>query len=370
VHERAWCEVDLDAVRHNLARLRAAAGVPLIPMVKADAYGLGADAIVRLCAQFTDHEAPWALGVATVDEGTDVRTSGWTGRILCCSPVLPSEHARMYEERITPALHTEADILSWRRLGEQPWHLSIDTGMNRAGVAWNEAHTLADVVSFHPPEGVFTHLHSAGENESSRVRQEQRFTDALHTLALPASTLRHAANSPALAADAERGARPNWDLARPGIALYGSPSSSALQLLPVLHVFARVVDVRHVATGETVSYDATWTAPRESRIATVAIGHGDGYRRALSNRGIMQLHGQAVPVVGVVTMDMTMLDVTSVPCEVGDVVTVLGAPHERRPADAAEPLTIDALAELAQLSPYELLVGWRLRLPRVYRSAT
>jgi alanine racemase len=265
----------------------------------------------------------------------------------------------MREERITPALHTEADILSWRRLGELPWHLSIDTGMNRAGVAWNLAHELADVVAFHPPEGVFTHFHSAGDNELSRAAQEHRFADALRTLALPANTLRHVANSPALVADASRSVCPTWDLARPGISLYGAPSVSELKLLPVLHVYARVVDVRHVEAGDTVSYDATWTAARASRIATVAIGHGDGYRRAFSNRGRMRLRGQSVPVVGVVTMDMTMLDVTSVPCEVGDVVTVIG-----------ESLSLDEVAALGQLSPYELLVGWRLRLPRVYRSAT
>ncbi len=359
MHARAWCEIDLDAVRHNLAQLRSAAGVPLIPMVKADAYGLGADAIVRLLSQLAGNEAPWALGVATVDEGAHARTAGWTGRILCCTPVLATELPRMRDERITPSLHTEGDILSWRRLGEMPWHLSIDTGMHRAGVEWIDAPALADVVSFHPPEGVFTHFHSAGENELSRAVQEQRFAEALRALKLPATTLRHAANSPALAADAQRGAGPTWDLARPGIAMYGSPSASALQLWPVLQVYARVVDVRHVNAGETVSYDATWTAPRASRIATVAIGHGDGYRRAFSNCGIMRLHEQRVPVIGVVTMDMTMLDVTSVPCEVGDVVTVIG-----------ESLTLDTVAALAQLSPYELLVGWRLRLPRVYRSAT
>jgi alanine racemase len=153
-----------------------------------------------------------------------------------------------------------------------------------------------------------------------------------------------------------------WELTRPGIALYGSPSAGPLGLHPVLHVHARVVDVHDLTPGDTVSYEATWTATRATRLATIALGHGDGYRRALSNRGIALLHGRRVPVAGVVTMDMTMLDVTDVPCAVGDVVTLVG-----RDALGSDPLTLDEVAALGDLSPYELLVGWRLRLPRVYR---
>ena len=368
MHARAWCEIDLDGLRTNVRRLRDVAGVPLVPMVKADAYGLGAEALARVFSALPEPSAPWALGIATVAEGEALRVYGWTGRVLCCSPVLAVEHAAMRASRITPSLHRTADIAAWCDASRAPWHLAIDTGMSRAGIPWREVASLVTVVAAHAPEGVFTHFHSALAHDGSRAEQEARFRAALHVLALPSSTLRHADNSHALAARAastseEGGA---WDLARPGIALYGSPADSALRLSPVLHVYARVVDVREIAIGDTVGYDATWTATRPSRIATVGIGYGDGYRRSLSNAGEMLLHGRRVPVAGLISMDMTMLDVTDVSCAVGDVVTVLG----QSPEAAAETLTIDEVASRGGLSPYELLVGWRLRLPRVYRERT
>jgi len=361
---RAWCTVDLDALRTNAALLRARAGVPLVPMVKADAYGLGVEPVARaLGAPFHGAapaaDAPWALGVATVEEGESLRTLGASGRVLCTSPVLPEELPRMAAAQLTPSLHREADVVAWRHLTDAPWHLAIDTGMQRAGVAWRRVASVQAVVAQHPPEGVFTHFHSADRPDGSRERQEAHFRRALELLALSSTTLRHTDNSWAHLA---RSPSP-WELARPGIALYGSPGDHALGLRPVVHVHARVVDLHDLEPGDTVSYDATYTADRARRIATVAIGYGDGYRRALSNRAHMLLRGHAPPVVGAVTMDLTMLDVTDTPCEVGDVVTVLGADP-----DSPAELTLDQVAAMGGLSPYELLVGWRLRLPRVYRS--
>jgi alanine racemase len=368
MHARAWCEIDGEGWLANVRRLREVAGVPLVLMVKADAYGLGVEALLRGVAELTEPDTPWALGVATVAEGEALRSVGWTGRVLCCSPVLAQEHAAMRTARITPSLHRAADIVAWCDAGDAPWHLAVDTGMSRAGIDWREVGALRAVVAAHAPEGVFTHFHSALAQDGSRVAQEARFRDALQLLALPPDTLRHAENSHALTARAERApVAAAWDLARPGLALYGSPSASALGLRAVLHVYARVIDVREVAAGDTVGYDATWTANRPSRIATVGIGYGDGYRRALSNAGEMLLHGHRVPVAGLISMDMTMLDVTDVPCEVGDVVTVLGRPAGD---DNAPTLSLDEVASRGGLSPYELLVGWRLRLPRVYRQRT
>ncbi len=437
VHPRAWCVIDLDAVRHNARVLAARAGVPIVAMVKADAYGLGAEPVARaLGAPFADdrvhafHDRAatsataasattaanpaipatpqtdasaaslWALGVATVSEAVALRDAGCDARILCCSPLLREELPAALEARVIPSLHRAEDILAWTARGNAPWHLAIDTGMNRAGVRYTDTSSLASRIAQHPPQGVYTHFHSAQMHNGSREVQTQRFAQALASLPLPTDTLLHAANSYAVAASpeaAERGPgsgpanavgngtrnaagnpaenhKPTTPLAlglaRPGLSLYGVPANSTLPLKPVLHVYARIVDVRDVSVGETVSYDATWTASRPSRIATVAVGYGDGYRRSLSNVGHMLLGAQRVPVVGNVTMDLTMVDVTDVPCEVGDVVTVLGhafdtpaAPHE------PELLTVSDAAQLARLSPYELLVGWRLRLPRVYRES-
>jgi len=129
----------------------------------------------------------------------------------------------------------------------------------------------------------------------------------------------------------------------------------------VISMRARIVEIRTIADGETVSYDATWTAKGTRRIATVPVGYADGYRRGLSNRGIALLRGQRIPVAGIVTMDMTMLDVTDTDAALGDLVTLLGT-------DGGDTITVGELGALSEGSPYEILTGLRLRLPRRYRE--
>ena len=370
---RAWLEVDLDAVRRNAERLGRAAGVPLVAMVKADGYGLGAERVARaLGAPFKDASRPargllWALGVATLDEARALREAGCVARILCTSPILQEEHGAALDLDVRPALHRAADIEAWTARGGAPWHLAIDTGMSRAGVRWDEAGALRDTLRRHAPEGAFTHFHSAERADGSRETQEARFAEALASLqeVLPANVLLHCDNSASIAARHDAGSRSPGDLARPGIGLYGAFVASRLGLEATIALRARVIDVRDVLGGERVSYGGTWTATGTRRVATVGVGHGDGYRQAFSNRGECLLNGVPVPVVGLVTMDMTMLDVTGVPCEVGDVVTMIGGDAERAHADAR---AVDAVAASGAISPYELLVGMALRVPRRYRG--
>jgi alanine racemase len=167
----------------------------------------------------------------------------------------------------------------------------------------------------------------------------------------------HAENGPAV----EQRAPSRWSLARPGIFLYGvaTAAGGTLDAEPVVTVRARIVELRTVADGETVSYGATWRARGERRIATVPVGYADGYRRGLSNRGVALLGGQRITVAGRVTMDMTMFDVTETDAALGDVVTLVGR-------DGGDAITIADLAAASELSPYELLTGLRLRLPRRY----
>jgi alanine racemase len=227
--------------------------------------------------------------------------------------------------------------------------------MARAGVRWDQVESLRDVLRAHPPEGVFTHFHSADEDIDSRDEQDARFVDAMLALgdALPAAVLRHSDNSAGIASRARLSP---GSLARPGIAVYGGMFSALLGLRQVVHLRARVVDIRDVTPGETVSYGATWTAARPSRIATISAGYADGYRRHLTNRGEVLLGGVRCPVAGRVTMDMIMVDVTDVPCAVGDVATLIGT-------DGAATVSTEQVAEMADLSPYELLVGLALRVP-------
>ena len=372
---RAWLDVDLDALRRNAEQLRLRAGVPLIVMVKADAYGVGMLPVVRaLGAPFreprfgVDHaqetavrelSAPWAVGVATLEEAAALRQAGCLARVFCSTPLTLRELRDARELDVLPALHRAEEIVAWSALRGGPWHLSIDTGMSRAGVRWDDVDALDLVLREHPPEGVFTHYHSSELADGSRDLQDARFDEALKQLgdALPRTTLTHRDNSAAIAHRPTSTAQ----LARPGIGLYGGAITPHLSLDQVVHLRARVVDVRDVNAGETASYNATWHATETRRVATLAAGYADGYRRHLSNRGEVLLRGQRVPIVGTVTMDMVMVDVTTLHrgCAIGDVATLIGS-------DGADCLYIDDVATRGGLSPYELLVGLRLRAPRRY----
>lgn len=368
---RAWLDVDLAALVRNARRLRDHAGVPLVPMVKAEAYGLGSAAVARALDALGAH-AVWGLGVASVAEGDALRQAGLRGRVVVFTPLLGDDLARAARGGLTPSLHRADDVRRWAALGGGAWHLAVDTGMARAGVRWDAIDdALLDALHAHPPEGAYTHFHSAERRDGTREEQEGRFRDAVARLSRRPPLL-HAENSPGV----EHARHSAWDLARPGLYLYGASCANgdgtaanggrAADALgapePVAHLRARIVDVREVHDGESVSYGATWRAAGTRRIATVAAGYADGYRRALSNRGIALVHGREAPVVGHVTMDMTMLDVTDAPCTIGDAATLLGC-------DGSSVLTVDEVARRGELSPYEVLVALRLRVPPRYTSA-
>jgi alanine racemase len=348
---RAWIDIDLGALVRNGAALRRRAGVPLLPMVKADAYGLGAVPVARALERLE----PWGFGVATVAEGAELRAAGIARPVVVFTPLLPRDLAAALAAGLTPTLFRPADIRAWAPSG-RPWHLAIETGMNRAGVPWTQVGALAEVLRAHPPEGAFTHFHSADLDDGSRQLQERRLREAIAVM--PARPpLVHAENSAAL----ERVEPSPWNVVRPGVFLYGVGSGEGSQLAPepVVSMRARVVDIHDLTEGETVSYGARYRAEGARRVATLAAGYADGYRRSLSLHGPVLVNGREVRVAGVVTMDMTMIDVTGVPCEVGDVATLIGR-------DGAHVLTVEAVAHAARLSPYELLTGLRARLPRVY----
>jgi alanine racemase len=228
--------------------------------------------------------------------------------------------------------------------------------MARAGMRWDAVAAHGELLARARPDGVFTHFHSAELEDGSRDVQERRFDEAL--AALPhRPALVHAENGAAV----ERRAPSRWSVCRPGIFLYGVAAVDGGVLVPepVVSMRARIVELRTIGDGETVSYDATWRARGTRRIATVPVGYADGYRRSLSNRGTALLGGQRIPVAGRVTMDMTMFDVTDTDAALGDLVTLLG----REGGDA---ITVGELATAAELSPYEVLTGLKLRLPRRY----
>lgn len=352
---RAWVEIDLGALRRNAVTLRARAGVPLLPMVKADAYGLGAPAVARAL----DRLEPWGFGVASVAEAATLRAAGITRRILTFTPLAPEEFAEARAVGVTPTLGDPRAIGAWVAHGGA-WHLAIDTGMHRAGLRWDAAATVRALVAAHPPEGVCTHYHSAELDDGSLAEQDARFDAALEALGGGAGApwCTHTDNSGAIV----RRPRATRDLVRPGVFLYGVGSGAPLRPAPVAALRGRILELHELHPGDSVTYGATWRAARPSRVATIGVGYADGYRRQLSNRGHGLLHGRRVPVVGTVTMDMTVLDVTDVPCAIGDVVTLLGA-------DGPDALTAEDVASWhPDLNAYEVLVGLALRLPQVYRD--
>ena len=352
---RSWLDVDLGAVRRNADAFAARAGVPLLPMVKADAYGLGALAVVRAL----EAVRPWGYGVATVREGEQLRAAGITRPVLVFTPLLPGDFRGARAARLTPVLGDPAAIAAWVAAdAAAPWHLGIDSGMARAGLRWDEIGAVVDLVRRAPPEGACTHFHSAERADGSAHEQVRRFTAAVATLPARPSLL-HVENS----AGALGPPGSAWDVVRPGIFLYGvdTMDDPPLRAEPVVALRARVVELRTLRAGDTVSYGATYRAPSARRIATVAAGYADGYRRAFGQDGVALVAGRLVPVAGVVTMDMTMLDVTHSGCAVGDVATLLGGPEAR--------LGIVAVARRAHVSPYELLVGLGLRAEPRYTGA-
>ncbi len=353
--DSAWMEVDLGALIRNTAALRDRAGVPVIPMIKADAYGLGAQQVAHALESLD----PWGYGVATIVEGHELRAAGISRPILVFTPLLTDELQTAHEAGLIPTIGSVEELSAWLGFGG-PYHLSIDTGMGRTGFSWRDIGSLAGAVALHPPQGAFTHFHSPALDDGSMEIQEERFREAIDLLPMRPQVL-HTDSSAAIV----RHGQSPWTATRPGIFMYGvgSGDSAAIQPLPVVHVRARIVELRWVEPGDTVSYDATWTAYSRRLIATIPLGYADGYPRALSNKGQGRLRGATVPVAGRVTMDMIMLDVTDTGAETGEVVTMLGSG-----SNSAGRLDAAAVAELAEMSPYELLTGLRGRLRRIYRG--
>lgn len=351
---RAWMEVDLGALIRNAEALADRAQVPLIPMIKADAYGLGAVQV----AHALESISPMAYGVATVAEGEELRRAGITRPIIVFTPLLPDDYDDAHTAALTPSLGSKSEIEKWAIYGS-PYNLQVDTGMARAGLPWREISAVSETLKAHQPAAVFTHFHSSELDDGSMEVQEGRFRVALDSLPFKPSVI-HTDNSAAIV----RHERSQFSAIRPGIFLYGvgSGESAPIQPEPVVYVRARIVETRWVEAGDTVSYDATWTASRRSRIATIALGYADGYPRNAGGLGLGVVHNLIVPTVGRVTMDMIMLDVTDTKADTGDVVTMIGDP---RATDAA--IDVASIAAFASMSPYELLTGLRSRLPRTYR---
>ncbi|MGH7516714.1 MAG: alanine racemase [Gemmatimonadales bacterium] len=347
---RAWVDVDLAAVAANAAALARISGGRLLPMVKANGYGLGAVRVVRALEPLD----PWGYGVATVDEGAELRSAGITRPIVLFTPLLPAWIDDCLAHDVRPSVGDLATLRAWIARSERPFHLEIDTGMARSGFRPDDP-ALADVATLlrSAPgwEGAFTHFHSPDTDAAVTESQWSLFNDVLARLPRRPALV-HAANS----AGAIAGNRYTADLVRPGIFLYGGGGNASVTPGAAAAFRGRVVAVRRLAAGDTVSYGGTWRAERPVTIATVAVGYADGFPRAAGRPRTMELGGRVVPVAGRVAMDMTMVvleDGQAVSC--GDVATIFGGL-----------VSLDEQATAAGTTAYELLTSLSPRVPRRY----
>jgi alanine racemase len=347
----AWVEVDVEALVDNARMISKIAGTRLLPVVKANAYGVGAVLVSKALEQLD----PWGYGVATIEEGAELRAAGITRPILVFMPARAQLFDAYDRHELTPALGDAGSILEWTTRGERPFHIEIDTGMGRAGVRWDEVEELGAAVDTPSLEGCYTHLHSADRRDGSAEQQLERFLGAVKVLPRRPAVL-HVANSAA----ALRGTQFAFDLIRPGIFLYGaSPATDLPEPRPVVSVRARVLSVRRMKKGETASYNASWTAQRDTVIATLRCGYADGLRRnAAAGGAAVLLRGQRCPIVGLVQMDMALVETGTLEVQVGDIATIVGA-------DAKQRITLKELGDWSGQVPHEVLTGLGSRLPRV-----
>ncbi len=351
---RAWAEIDLAALAANARTLAQISGARLLPMVKANAYGLGAVETARALESLE----PWGYGVATTAEARTLRVSGLRRPIVVFAPLDPSEMGRYLEDDLRPSISSLEELDAWTGATERPFHVEVDTGMARTGIRWDDGEAVRQLGerTRNAPgfEGIWTHFHSAATDPAATARQWETFLGIL--TALPTRPpLAHAANSAA----AVQGTRYAADLVRPGIFLYGGEAGeTAPTPETVVRLRARVVAVRDLRRGDTVSYGARWRARGAAQVATLGIGYADGVLRSLGRKGKIELGGALHPIAGVVTMDFTMIAVTGEAPAVGEVATVFGGA-----------LTLDDQARVAGTIAYELLTALGGRVERRYRRA-
>lgn len=355
---RVWCTISLSALRHNLRVLRRCLprGSRILAVVKDNAYGHGLIPVAQTLARAGCEE----FGVACVAEGEELRGAGLRNPILLLGSTLPAEFSVALQHRLTITLSSLTEARELARLAGRMRRtalvqVKLDTGMNRLGARLPEFQQLLSFVAQNPRlelVGTFTHL-ACADSDLSFTRRQLRASASL-----PPLWPHHWANTSAILHRLP-GTQTH---ARPGLGLYGiNPlSRSPSGLRPVLSWKSKILLVRRVAKGETISYGASFRATRTMKVATVATGYAHGLPRALSNRGHALIHGRACPILGRVTMDMTLVDVSQLPrAGRNDEVVWLGQSGRRRQTAAD-------LARDAGTIAWEIFTRLSPSLPRIF----
>jgi alanine racemase len=376
-----WAEVSLANLRHNfgLVQKHVWPGVEVCAVVKADAYGHGA---VECARALEDEGARW-LGVTSLDEAIPLREAGIAARILLMTGFWRGEEEEIIRLRLTPTVWEAGQIESLERaavrLGvtRQPVHLKVDSGMGRLGFPPEDLPQMCSAMKAAPHldlEGLSTHLASSEVLDAPSVGEQlQRFDNTLRALRDAGfdPPLVHAANTSAMISRTQA----RYNMVRPGIALYGyhlpferagrevSGAALRLDVKPVLTWKTRILSLRDVRANQALGYGGTYVTKAPARIAVLPVGYADGLNRALSSRGRVIVGDANAPIVGRISMDLTLVDVTGLPgISVGDEVILLGS----SPGDAGLCMDAQEHAALANTVAYEILCGISKRVPRRY----
>lgn len=365
--DRTYVEIDVDALRHNinLARARVGSKVKILCLVKANAYGHGAVEIVKHCGDLLDY-----LGVATIDEGIELRQNGVNLPILVVGDVAKSRYVDAVDYDIEITVHSlqgakTLDDFCKSNGKIAKAHIAVDTGMGRIGFLPNEVTDAVEVCGLDhiAVKGIFTHFAKADERDKSYTDMQKKlfdeFVESIRGVGADVG-LRHVANSASIL-DLPNC---NCDMVRMGIMTYGLfPSTevdATADLRAVMSLYSHIIHIKTLRKGQSISYGGDYVTQRDTVVATVSVGYGDGYPRALSNKGYALIGGKKAPILGRVCMDQTMIDVTHIQdARVGDRVTLIGR-------DGEENITADDIAKLVGNINYEIVCSIAPRVPRIY----
>ena len=360
-------KIDLDAIAHNFDAVWAKAGVPVMAVIKADAYGHGAIPVARLlqdkCAFF---------GVSSMLEAMELRQAGLTTPILILGQTPVQAFSTAVREGIRPTIFHYEAALALSEAAQAagitaPFHFAVDTGMSRIGFqATEEDADICAKIAALPgirAEGIFSHFATADCADLSRARKQAERFDYFCTLLHDRGVeipIRHMNNSAGL-----MNFGTHYEMVRSGIVTYGMyPSDEVdprlLPIRPVMQWITRVAYVKTLPAGRQISYGGTYTTTKETVVATLPVGYADGYRRSLSGIGHVLIHGKKAPVLGRVCMDQIMVDVTDIPgVKLDDTAVLIGC-------DGDEEITVDAMAAATGTINYEIVCGLSRRIPRAY----
>ena len=372
-YQRVWAEVDLDAIWENMVHMKEniAENTKILAVIKTDGYGHGGVPIAKMLEQL---DFMFGYAAATYEEAHVLREAGVKKPILILGYTFPYCYEELIRDEIRPAVYRRDTVeelaAAAAKVGKKAKvHIKVDTGMGRIGITPDEEGL--EFVRFlieHPElevEGIFTHFAKSDEADKTSANHQlelfQNFIDKIQTELGITIPVKHCSNSAAILEMPQA----NMDMVRAGITTYGlypseEVSKDIVPLRAAMSLYSHIVYCKTIHAGQSVSYGGLFTAQKDTRVATIPVGYGDGYPRSLSGRGYVLIHGKRAPILGRVCMDQFMVDISEIPEAMdGDKVTLLGM-------DGTERITAEELGELSGRFNYEFVCDLGKRIPRVY----